>query len=107
VEVLDPAAGAADGLRVVAEEVEPLLRVDHQLVAAGALEPIRTAGDSSEDVEGVHGSQDQLASVPQAQAVPAVERGVPPLEAAHANCREVAQATLSLHLYASFGVLSW
>lgn len=36
-EVLDPAAGAADGLAVVGEEVEPLLRVDHQLITGSAL----------------------------------------------------------------------
>jgi hypothetical protein len=38
VEILDPAVGAADRLAVVGEEVEPLVRVDHQLAAVRALE---------------------------------------------------------------------
>ena len=37
VEVLNAAAGTADGLAVVGEEVEALVRVDHQLVARSAL----------------------------------------------------------------------
>ncbi len=37
VEVLDPAVGAAHSLAVVGKEVEPLVRVDHQLGAVGAL----------------------------------------------------------------------
>jgi hypothetical protein len=37
VKILDPTVGAAHCLAVVGEEIEPLVRVDHQLGAVRAL----------------------------------------------------------------------
>lgn len=68
-EVLYSTLGTADCLTVVREEVEPLVRVDHQLRARSALESVSTAGDGSEDVVGVHCPQDELASVPQLETL--------------------------------------
>ena len=60
------------------------------------LESVCTAGDGSKDVVGVHRPQDELASVPQLEAllVSTLKPGGPPFEAAHANCRQVAFAPL-------------
>lgn len=56
-EVLNATLGTADGLTVVGEEVEPLVRMDDQLGAGGTLESLRTAGNRGEYVVGVHGAQ--------------------------------------------------
>ena len=63
---------------------------------AAYLESVCTAGDGSKDVVGVHRPQDELASVPQLEAllIPTLKPGGPPLEAAHADCRQVAFAPL-------------
>ena len=64
------------------------------------LESVCAAGDGSEDVVGVHCSQDELASVPQLETllVSALQPRGPPLQAAHADCRQVALPPLRLHL---------
>jgi len=81
VEVLDPALGTGDGLAVVGEEVEPLVRVYDELSTRGALESLGAAGDRGEDVIAVHGAQDELRAVPDLSAVgvPALQPGGPAL----------------------------
>ena len=60
------------------------------------LESVCAAGDGSKDVVGVHCPQDELASVPQLEAllISTLKPGGPSLEAAHADCRQVAFAPL-------------
>ena len=84
---LDPALGTGHGLAVVREEVEPLVRVDHQLATGGALQSLRTAGDRGEDVVAVHGAQDELGAVPDLGAgrVPTLEATGPALQTGHTD----------------------
>jgi len=108
-EVLNPTLGTADGLAVVGEEVESLVRVDHQLGAGGALESVCTAGDGRKYIVGVHCPQNELASVPELETllVSTLQPGGPPLEAAHAHGRQVGLAPIVLHWNAGRGVLAW
>jgi len=108
-EVLNPTLGTADGLAVVGEEVESLVRVDHQLGAGCALESVCTAGDGRKYIVGVHCPQNELASVPELETllVSTLQPGGPPLEAAHAHGRQVGLAPIVLHWNAGRGVLAW
>jgi len=107
VEVLDPALGTGDGLAVVGEEVEPLVRVDDELSAGGALESLGAAGDRGEDIIAVHGAKDELRAVPDLSAVvvPALQPAGPALQAGHAHRGQEAGATLRLHLDTGRAVL--
>jgi len=87
VEVLDSALGTGDGLAVVGEEVEPLVRVDDQLAAGSALQPLGTAGHRREDVVAVHRAEDELRAVPDLGAgrVPTLQSAGPALQTGHAD----------------------
>jgi len=107
VEVLDAALRTRDGLTVVREEVEPLVRVDDQLAAGGALQPLRTAGHRGEDVVAVHRAEDELGAVPDLGAgrVPTLQSAGPALQTGHADSGEVTRPPLTLHLDTRCGVL--
>lgn len=77
--------GTRHNLRVVGEKTEPLVRVNHQLVAVVTLESFRTARDSCEYVIGIHGAQDKMSAGPGLKAEFAYDAGSPALQAAHAN----------------------
>ena len=108
VEVLDAALRTGDGLTVVREEVEPLVRVDDQLAAGGALQPLRTAGHRGEDVVAVHRAEDELGAVPDLGAgrVPTLQSAGPALKTGHADSGEVTRPPLTLHLQQYFQFIS-
>ena len=63
-------------------------------------ESLGTAGDCSEDVVAVHGAEDELGTIPDLAAVvvPALQSRGPALQTPHADCRQVWQSSLRLHL---------
>ena len=64
------------------------------------LQTICTAGNGGKNVVGVHRPQDELAPVPELEAllVATLQPRGPALQAAHAHRRQVALPTLRLHL---------
>jgi len=108
-EVLNSTLWTADCLTVVGEEVESLVGVDHQVRARSALQTICTAGNGGKNVVGVHRPQDELAPVPELEAllVATLQPRGPALQAAHAHRGQVALPTLRLHWNARCCVLTW
>ena len=63
------------------------------------LEPLGAAGRGSEDVESVHGAEDEMRSVPGLAAGPAPQPQRPPLQTAHAHRRQVLHAVVVPYLW--------